>query len=88
MHPSKNEENHAKLAAFEFDRLPKGSERGLGLERQSDVTNVDEIEADDQQAVYRIGQSLVPRNASIRKRRPPLWRARATQMVRAMLMTR
>ncbi len=59
MHPSKNQQHNSDLHAFQFDYLPQGRERIGGLERQSDIANINEVEPYDKQMVYRICELFI-----------------------------
>jgi hypothetical protein len=56
MHPTQQDENETDLIAHEFNRFPRGRHLDTGMQRQHDVTDVNQIEADYQETVHRIGQ--------------------------------
>ena len=56
MHAAEDEKDDADLGAFEFDGLTERVEGSVGFESKGDVADVDEVETDDKQAVYGIGE--------------------------------
>jgi len=59
VHPAEDEEHHANLYRQGFNALFRGIDDVAEFQGQADVTEVDQVEADDEQVIDRIGEGLV-----------------------------
>jgi hypothetical protein len=59
VHTAQEEEDDADLFALQLDRLPKGEQRSLGGQSERDISDIDEVEAYDEQVIHGVGQVCI-----------------------------
>src|ERR1041385_8436003 len=59
VHAAEHDQNHADLDRERFHCFLRREDDVAELQRQADVAEVDEIEADDEQVIDRIGEGFV-----------------------------
>src|SRR5665213_2936935 len=59
MHDAKDQQHHANLVTFQFDSLTQCRQRLGSLQRQTNVSDVDQVKADHQQVVYGVRELRV-----------------------------
>ena len=89
VHRAQHQQDDAFLRAQRFEDALQVGDFVVGLQREADEADVDQVESDDEQVVdgNRPGASL-PWKVSTRKMRPLRCRVRATQTVIGRLMAR